>query len=90
MLNVFRSGGKLRQVVEREGSVLAQSVSVIICRCQTSQACPHQLIAALLALGSRGLQLIAERHQFVNLGYDAVLFGKRREGQKDVPNRVTI
>ena len=36
----------------------------------------HQSVAALFTLGLRRLQLVAQCHQFINFGDDAVLFGK--------------
>ncbi|KEF41862.1 MAG: hypothetical protein ER33_08925 [Cyanobium sp. CACIAM 14] len=49
---------------------------------QSLQAGCHQAVAALLALRLRGLQLIAEAHQLIHPGDNAVLLGEGGEGDK--------
>ena len=39
----------------------------------------EQAVAIGLGLGELGLQLVADRHQLVDLGDDALLFGKGRD-----------
>ena len=42
--------------------------------------CFKQAAAFCLAGGELRFKLVAERHQFVNFGYNSVLFGARWEG----------
>ena len=48
-------------------------------RCRT----PRQPIPPALPLRLRRLQPITERHQFIHLGDDAVLFGEGWEGKRE-------
>ena len=58
-------------------------------RVQAVQAGRHQPVAALLALGFRRLQLVAQRHQFVHLGDDTVLLGEGWEANNYWVNFLT-
>src|SRR5262249_15706256 len=85
-------GGEARQILEDEAGVVAEGVCLLgwqvgrasFCRVggevQAVQAGCHQPVTALLPLRFRRLQLVAQRHQFVHLGDDAVLLGEGREG----------
>ncbi|BBL57579.1 hypothetical protein MKFW12EY_11920 [Methylomonas koyamae] len=82
MLDVFRAGGQPRQVVEQEAGAFALGVRSIGFGAgdgwvQAVQAGGHQTVTVLLAFGLRCLQLVAQRHQFIDFGDDAVLFGER-------------
>ena len=50
----------------------------------------QQLAVELFAGVELLLQLIAEGHQFVDLGDDAVLFGERLEGDTALPHRNSL
>ena len=43
----------------------------------------EQVAAVGFGGGKLGFQLVAQRHQFIDLGDDAVLFGEWREGNQD-------
>lgn len=63
-------------MVKDEPSVLAEGLGLLGRLIQPLQAGRQQTLAALLALGLRGFQLIAQRHEFIDFGNDAVLFGE--------------
>ncbi|MDT4853400.1 hypothetical protein FQZ97_876650 [compost metagenome] len=44
---------------------------------QAVQQCLHQLGVGAFGVGLLGLQAVAEGHQFIDFGDDAVLFGER-------------
>ena len=102
LLDVLRAGGEARQVIEDEAGVVAEGVClpgwqvgrVGFCRVgggvQAVQAGRHQPVAALLPLRFRRLQLVAQSHQFVHLGDDAVLLGERREGNWHPPKVTNV
>ena len=68
LLDVLGPGGQARQVVAIEAGALSY-VAVV----QAVQRRRHQSVAPLLTLGLCHLQFIAQDHEFVNLGDDAVL-----------------
>ena len=68
-----------RQGVEREAGVVAEGLG--IGRVEAGEARRRQPVARRLPLGPRRLQPIAQRHQFIDLGDDAVLFGEGWEGK---------
>ena len=79
LLDVLRAGSEARQVMEDEAGVIVEGVCLpgwqvgrvgFCCvggGVQTVQASRHQPVAALLPLRFRGLQLVAQCHQFVHL-----------------------
>lgn len=66
-------------MVKDEPSVLAEGLGLLGRLIQPLQAGGQQTLAALLALGLSGFQLIAQCHEFIDFGNDAVLFGERRQ-----------
>ena len=50
-------------------------------RVEAGEARRRQPVARRLPLGPRRLQPVAQGHQFIDLGDDAVLFGERWEGK---------
>ena len=83
LLDVLGAGGEAREVAEVEAGVLAEGLRVGAL-VQALQGRCHQPIAAALPLRLRRLQPIAQRHQLVHLGDDAVLFGKGWERERQV------
>ena len=87
LFDVFRASGEAWQMVEIEPGVVAEGFWRIIFRrfsggVQAVQAGRHQPVAALLSFVFRRLQLVAQRHQFVHLGDDAVLLGEGWDGKR--------
>jgi len=80
-LDVFGARGEAREVVEVKAGVPAEGGGGLAVGgggglVNAGQAGCHQPVAPLLPSGPRRLQPIAQRHQLVDLGDDAVLFGE--------------
>ena len=75
LLDVLRARGEAREVAEVEAGVLAEFVGIRAV-VQAMQGRRRQPIPPALPLRLRRLQPITQRHQFIHLGDDAVLFGE--------------
>ena len=92
---MFGAGGEAREVVEVEAGALLESgmapwFRAVITIIQSVQGRRHQPVAPPLALGLRRLQLVAQRHQFVHLRHDPVLFGEGRKRNRQLIRFRTI
>ena len=72
------SGG---EVFEGEGSVVPKYYRVEIGRVEAGETRRRQPVARRLPRRPCYLQPVAERHQFIDLGDDAVLLGEGWEGE---------
>ena len=68
------------EVFEGEGGVVPEYGRVGIGRIEAGEARRRQPVPRRLPLRPCCLQPVAERHQFINLGNDAVLLGERAGG----------
>ena len=82
LLDLGRGGGEEGQHLQGKAGVLAEGFGIFGRLVEALQRGGHQALAALLPLLPGGLQLVAEGHQFVHLGDDAVLFGEGWEGNR--------
>ena len=57
-------------------------------RVEAGEARRRQPVARRLALGPRRLQPVAQRHQLIDLGDDAVLFGEGWERKSEIAKSV--
>ena len=84
LLDVLGAGGEAREVAEVEAGVVAEGwprpSAGWFRRCSEAA---DQPIAPALALRLRRLQPIAQRHQLVHLGDDAVLLGEGWEREHE-------
>ena len=78
------TGGERGEVFEGEGDIMLERRRVGIGCVEAGQACRRQPIPRGLPLSPRRLQPVAEGHQFIDFGDDAVLFGKGWEGNLPV------
>src|ERR1035441_836510 len=76
LLYMFGAGGEAREMVEVETCVLAEDVGRVSTGgvVQSMQGYCGQLIPPALPLRLRRLQPVTQRHQFIHLDDDAVLF----------------
>jgi hypothetical protein len=81
LTNLIRARREGGEVVEREASIVAEGFGIGLV--EAGEARCGQPIARRLALRLRRLQPIAERHQLIDLGDNAVLLSDRREGKVD-------
>ena len=70
------AGGERGEVVEGEGDITLENRRLGIGCVEARQACRRQPIPRRLPLSPRRLQPVAEHHQFIDFGDDAVLFGE--------------
>lgn len=78
LLDLVRAGGDCQQGIEREAGVVAEGFRVGIV--ETGKACRRQPVPLRLPLRSRRFQLIAQRHQFIEL----LLNYRRYQGNRNV------
>ena len=72
--DLVRAGGESRQRVMREAAIFAEGDR--IGRFEAGEARLREPISRNFPLGACGLQPIAQRHQLIDLGDDATLFGE--------------
>ena len=80
-LDLVEAGGERSEIFEGEGGVDPECRRIRIGRVEADETRRRQPVPRCFPLRSRRLQLIAERHQFIDLGDDAVLFGEGWEGK---------
>ena len=78
-LDLVGARGQRRQRVKGEAGVGLEGLG--IGRFEAGEARRRQTVARRLAACPRRLQPVAQAHQFIDLGDDAVLFGERWEGK---------
>ena len=76
---MFGARGEAREVAEVEAGVLAELVGIRAV-VQSMQGRRRQLIPPALPLRLRRFQPITQRHQFIHLRNDPVLFREWRKG----------
>ena len=79
-LDLACPGGERSEVFESEGGVVPEYGWVGIGRVEAGEDRPPKPVPRRLPLCPCCLQPVAERHQFIDLGDDTVLFGERGEG----------
>ena len=75
------TGSEWGEVVECEGGVILKCRRVGVGRVEAGEARCRHPVARCLSFHSRRLQAVAEGHEFIDLGDDAVLFGKGGQGK---------
>ena len=75
-----------RKDIKGEARVILEAVE--IGRVETGQARSRQSVAPVFALCASGLELITQRHQFIESCNDAMLFGKRRKCNRNTVHAV--
>ena len=85
LLDLVGARGERRQRVEREAGVVLEGFG--IGRVEAGEARRRQPVARRLPLRPRRLQPVAQRHQLIDLGDDAVLLGEGWEGKGQVAIR---
>ena len=84
LLDVLDAGGEAREVVKVKAGGRGQGGDGV--GADAVQARRRQPVALRLTLVAGRLQLVAQGHQFIDLGDDAVLFGEGGEGDNKVLN----
>ena len=82
LLDLIGAGGEGREGIQGEAGVVLKGFG--IGRVQAGEAGRGQPVARCLPLSPGRFQLVAQGHQFIDLGDDAVLFGKGWEHDRDV------
>lgn len=83
---MLRPSGEARELVEVEAGVVLEGVRIIGWLIQAIQTGRRQPIPPALRRYLRRLQPIAQSHQFIHLGNDAVLLGEGWEGENESIN----
>ena len=81
VLDLVGAGGESGECVEGEAGVGAEGFRVGVRRGQAGEAGRGQPVACRLAGRAGRLQLVAERHQLIDLRHNAMLFGERWQGK---------
>ena len=77
LLELSGAGGEAREDAADEELGVTRSVASMICApCSNDDGLTPRVVPAALPLGLRSLQPITQRHQFIDLGDDAALFGE--------------
>jgi hypothetical protein len=79
-------------MVEVEAGVLTESLGCVRVGglVQTMQGSGSKAVAPVLPFNLRCLQAVTQRHQFIHVGNNAVLLGKRRHRHNTLVNIVSI